>query len=324
MATHDRRFLSINLSKVCRHRGGSFPDQLAYIARTVATNPRTGAESNYQSEGPVETAGIIGWGGSRDELISSAVFSEKRQKAVEGRHLILALPHELNRADRRQSTESMADYLVKNYGVAVVFAVHPPSKAGDQRNWHAHLLFTSRRVEAGRSLGKKTREWDSLKTGGRHVEELRAWWCASLNAKLSENGRDANIEHRSYERLGIEGAPTTHKGERTAIERSRKKSINPAPVSLDPKLRTLPPLLKTSAEDEAVIVSDYPICRPGMPFPSAPKPSEAAIVAKPITPELPPAELAELADPLEVAVMEMKHRRKLRPMPTPSLGREQA
>jgi len=241
MVTHELRFLSISLSKVRRHTGGSFPRQIAYITRSSAVNPRTGTESNYQSEGPVESSGITGWARTQDDLIAAAVFAEKRKKAVEARHLILALPHEFNRMERLQSVEEMAAYLVQNYGVAVAFAVHPPAEEGDQRNWHAHLLFTSRRVVGGCELGKKTRELDSLKTGGGHVSALRSWWCATLNAQLLKNECNANLEHRSYEKLGLEGAPTTHRGERSvAIERARLKSPHTALASGAQKFRPLP------------------------------------------------------------------------------------
>ena len=318
MAHLDLRFLSISLVKVCRHKGASFPDKLAYIARTDATNPRTGAKSDYRAEGPVETVGVAGWDGSRDELIDCAVFSEVRKKAVEGRHLILALPHEFNRDERRGGVEKMASHLVTNYGVAVAFAIHPPAAEGDQRNWHAHLLFTSRRVVGGRSLGKKTRELDSLKTGGGHVGKLRAWWCAALNTTLLETGRTANIEHRSFERLGIEGVPTKHRGERrVAIQRAHARSQASAPkeldktVMLDSQMETISTAPEIIPDKPRPAFADMFRCRPGQPWPKLGSPIGVKIeTPKQIPATLVPVEPSDLTEPAQPS-------RKLKALRTP-------
>lgn len=217
------RFLSMSIRKVRRHDGDSFAQQSAYINRTVVINPRTGHRHDYRKKDAVEVTGIAGWKGTHDQLVSAAVFSEKRRKAVEGRMAILALPEEFSQDERHAVTMQCAEYLAEKYQVAVAYAIHSPPEKGDQRNWHAHLLFTSRRVTEGLRLGHKTREWDALKTGGDHTEAFRSWWCAALNMTLQTGGRTANIQHKSFARLGIEDrAPSKHNGERrTEIIRKR-------------------------------------------------------------------------------------------------------
>ena len=237
------RFLSVRIAKVCRHRGDSFSRQVAYIWRSIAVNPRTGQQYDFRKAGPVEATGLVGWKGEPEELIVAATFAERRQKAVEGRVAILALPHEFTRKQRLAVVEDCAERLAKKFHVAVVFAIHPPPEDGDERNWHAHLLFTSRRVE-GRTLGRKTRELDSFKTGGKHVEEFRATWCSGLNALLLKNGHRPNVEHKSFARLGVKAKPTRHRGERqTAIIRKRVRTASlsqPATIAPRENLRPLP------------------------------------------------------------------------------------
>lgn len=207
---------------VRRHRRDSFAKQVAYIARCQALNPRTGRKHNFAKKGSVEAIGIEGWRGTAEELIAAAVANEPRAKAVEGRMIISALPHEFTARRRLEHARKCATYLRKKFSVAVFWAIHPPSKEGDDRNHHIHFLITSRRVVLERFLTKKTRELDDRKTGGPLIEALRRNWTAMMNAVLEADGHNANLEHRSFKRLGINQVPTKHLGERrTAIARKR-------------------------------------------------------------------------------------------------------
>lgn len=52
-----------------------------------------------------------------------------------------------------------ATNLSQKYQIAVDVAVHAPDKAGDNRNYHAHLLLTTRQIKQSENdifeLGKK-------------------------------------------------------------------------------------------------------------------------------------------------------------------------
>jgi hypothetical protein len=184
----------------------------------------------------------MGWEGTLGELVEEAVMSERRIKAVEGRIAIVALPHELSQKERLALVRTCAAFLVRKFRVAVLYAIHPPPTGGSEFNWHAHLLFTSRRVIAGRALGLKTRELDSFKTGGTHIEAFRSWWCNAMNAALRQGGHEGNVEHKSFARLGDRTEPGCHKGERlTAIARCRQRRLRPLPIpEVIPALQPLP------------------------------------------------------------------------------------
>ena len=236
MPPHAHRHLSIRIRPVRRHEGDSFARQVAYIGRTTQLDPRTGVRYDYSGGEETEATGIVGWVGDIDSLVAAAAFAEprRRSKAVEGRIVILALPVEFTKAERRQATWRCARYFAAVFGVAVAAAIHRPPEGGDRRNWHAHLLFTSRIVQAGAALGAKTRALDTLKTGPQLIEKFRAWWCAELNSLLQEAGHAVTIEHKSFARLGIQRQPSRHEGEtRTAISRRRelKKSATIRPLS---------------------------------------------------------------------------------------------
>jgi hypothetical protein len=235
MTTALRRYLSMNLKKACRHRRRPFARQAAYIGRLAAVDPRTAVGYDFSGKSDIEAWGLMGFAGTLKELIEEVSSSERRDKAVEGRELTLALAHELSAAQRLALVRKCVLYLIRKFKVAVFFALHPPAAGGDQRNWHAHILFTSRKVVNGVRLGEKTRELDSLVTGGRHVEEFRAWWTGAQNEVLRAGGHFANLEYRSLERLGIEGNPGRHLGERrSAIRRRRAPRRLPTPMGQTP------------------------------------------------------------------------------------------
>lgn len=100
--------------------------------------------------------------------------------------------------------------------MVVTAALHAPSRRGDERNYHAHILMTTRRMEET-GLGKKTRELDGGREEVRHIREYAA---QVINEALERAGVDEWVDHRSFQDRGIELEPTQHLGqEATAMER---------------------------------------------------------------------------------------------------------
>ena len=96
-------------------------------------------------------------------------------------------------------------------------AIHRPGRTGDQRNHHAHILLTTRRLTAA-GFTEKTRELDDLKTG--EIGRWRARFAEVQNARLREAGVEARVDHRSLEAQEIDREATIHLGPTaTALER---------------------------------------------------------------------------------------------------------
>ena len=103
---------------------------------------------------------------------------------------------------------------------------------GDERNFHAHILTTTRQIEAT-GLGAKTSiEWadtDRAKQGlGPAKEEItaiRERWAVLTNEKLQALGLESRIDHRSLDAQGEQRIPGQHLGPSvTAIERRGEPS----------------------------------------------------------------------------------------------------
>ncbi|NNA15192.1 MobA/MobL family protein [Pseudomonas lundensis] len=99
------------------------------------------------------------------ELWNRVEAAEVRKNARVAREVLVALRAELSPAQRRELTQGIAQALADRYGTAGTLAAHTPDREGDQRNHHAHILMTTRRLEPSGALGEKTRELDDVKRG---------------------------------------------------------------------------------------------------------------------------------------------------------------
>jgi len=225
--------LSVKL--VTRGAGRSSTAAAAYRAATRVHDERTGLVFDYSRKRGVEHTEIVlpsaqrdvGWAHDRERLWNAAELAEKRKDARVAREYEVALPHELNAAQRRDLVRAFAQDLADRHRGAIDVAIHRPHREGDTRNHHAHLLATTRVVtDAG--LGEKTSiEWKDadrakrgLEPGRIEVTAIRSRWAAIVNEHLAEHGHSARIDHRSLDAQGLDREPTYHKGPAvTAIER---------------------------------------------------------------------------------------------------------
>src|SRR5580692_561399 len=88
----------------------------------------------------------LDWATHRSRLWNAVERSEPRPNARVAREYVLALPHELNAEQRTVLARTFAREISDRYHNAVDLAVHRPRT--DPRNFHAHLLTTTREVNA--------------------------------------------------------------------------------------------------------------------------------------------------------------------------------
>lgn len=217
----------LSVKTVSRSTGRSAVAAAAYRTGDTLTNERDGRQHDYANRTGVDESFIIApsgceWAHNRSALWNAAEQTEKRSNSVTAREYVLALPAELDAKDRADLARSFASAVVERYGVAADVALHAPSAGGDDRNYHAHILTTTREVEPD-GLGKKTRILDAAKTGGPEIESLRELWAMQCNELLERHQKPARIDHRSYERQGVDEIPTLHLGPTsTTMERKHK------------------------------------------------------------------------------------------------------
>lgn len=204
-----------SMKTISRSSGRSATAAIAYRAGETITDERTGEVHRYEfKKGVVETGIVLPanapeWASNRARLWNEAEQAEKRKNSTVAREIVLALPIELNETERAELVKSFAKKLVEKHRCAVDFAIHEPSKKGDDRNHHAHLLMTTRRLDKD-GFTEKTRELDDRKSG--FVVKWREEWANHVNAHLLQAGIWDTVSHLSLAEQGIDREPTKHRG----------------------------------------------------------------------------------------------------------------
>src|SRR3546814_312256 len=206
-----------------RSAGRSATAAAAYRAGVEITDERTGLVHDYTRKQGVEHSELMlptdapEWAADRERLWNAAEMAETRKNATVAREYEIALPVELSADERRELALGLAREISERHGVAVDVSIHAPGREGDQRNHHAHLLTTTRRL-GPEGLGEKTRELDQKQSG--EVERWRERWAEMQNRALELANVPDRVDHRSHQRQGIEQEPTVHMGpSATAMER---------------------------------------------------------------------------------------------------------
>jgi len=225
----------LSVKAISRSAGRSATAAAAYRAADRIEDRRTGEVHDYTRRRGVEGAEIVlprgapEWAQDRAQIWNAVEESETRKNSTVAREIEVALPAELSSADRRKLARDFAAELAERHGVAADVAIHQPGNGGDSRNYHAHILVTTRRLE-GEGFTEKTREWNGP-DGKETVQHWRARWAELVNERLQEKGIDARIDHRSLEEQGIERVPTRHLG--PAATGYERRTGEPSRRSLD-------------------------------------------------------------------------------------------
>ena len=287
----------LSVKAVSRGGGRSAVACAAYRQAESLHDERTGQTHDYERKRGVEARlllmpdGVGGssvmagenWTAERERLWNAAEAAERRKDARVAREYELALPHELDAASRRRLVTVFAGELVERFGVAVDAAIHAPGREGDRRNWHAHVLTTTRKAtpdglgeKAAIELSDTARAKLGLGSGAAEIEGLREVWGALINRELERARVAERVDHRSYARQGRGEQARQHLGpaasslERKAARLARRQEAPesvpespaasvqerpregsgaaPAPV-VPPRQAPNPPLASRSAAD---------------------------------------------------------------------------
>lgn len=216
----------------------------AYRAAEKLTNERDGQTHDFTRKEGVEHAEIVlpeassaDWAKDRSKLWNAAEFSENRKDARVAREFEIGLPHELTKEQRLELTREFAAELADRYGAAVDFAIHRPHEESDVRNHHAHVMMTTRKVEAKGLGGKTHMEWKNerllgqgLPTSHMQLRDIRQSWEDIANEHLAKAGLEIRVDHRSHAERGLEIAPTEHMGVHATQMQRRGKPVDRARV----------------------------------------------------------------------------------------------
>lgn len=233
---------------VSRGKGKSAVAAAAYRSGEKLTNEWDGLTHDYTKKGGVVHSEILLPAhappafSDRITLWNSVELSEKSNNAQLAREVEIALPVELSREEQTRLVREYCSSQFVSKGMIADFNLHDTGGG----NPHAHILLTMRPMdEKGAWLPKskkeyvldengekirlpsgryKTRKVDLVDWNNRENAEVwRRAWADLANEYLEKNNRPERIDHRSYERQGIDQIPTVHVG--VSATQMEKKGI---------------------------------------------------------------------------------------------------
>ena len=234
----------LSVKTIKRSAGRSATAAAAYRVGERIECQREGRVHDYTRKQGIEETFILApkdapdWASDRSRLWNEAEASETRRNSVTAREWELALPSEISAEARSQITRQFAEELVSRYGVAVDVAIHAPHREGDQRNHHAHVLTSTRKLEAG-GFTAKTRVLDSAKTGGVEIEQMRGLWAELQNRALERVGEVERVDHRSLEKQRDAAQERGDKLSAEELDRDPELKLGPAANSMERRAKAM-------------------------------------------------------------------------------------
>ena len=290
----------LNLKTFGRAGGSSAASAAAYRAGERIRDERTGRTYDHSERLDVLHKEIVlpsqfadedmAWARDRSSLWNTAESAETRKDARVAREYLVALPVELSPPQRLELVRGFSQELSDRYGFAVDFAVHAPRDfpGSDPRNFHAHLLATTREVKLEGLAAKTTlemRDGDRRKLGLppviNELLHVRQRWAAVANEALQQSHIAARIDHRSLEAQGIDREPRPQIP-RAAFEMERHGYRS---VVADRMRREFEERLQVRRERaagrEEHVPSEPALAKPTAAEPAVPEPAAKAPVTKP-------------------------------------------
>lgn len=208
----------------------------------ISYGPAPMAAQRY-IENPVKTMsdeGLASFGTIGSTMAERQSFWEQvhATEAKNGRtqlRLVLELPHEANDAIRLEIVRRFTWDAFEQNGIPYWAAIHRPTGKNDDRNYHAHIVFTDR--PARKMINPQTGEqvWDFTITtqerdSSRHYitkrpflqnknramsskdypKALRQLYAHTANIVLSSHGVPVRYDPRSYKDMGLDIEPMPH------------------------------------------------------------------------------------------------------------------
>ena len=190
----------LRASMISRSAGRSATGAAAYRAGELIHDERTGLDFDYRARSGVTHVEILApahapdWVHDRSELWNRVEAAETRKNSQLAREIRVALPAELDHEARVELVRAFCQRSFVDRGMVADIALHAPGLTGDERNHHAHILLTTREIDAD-GFTTKNRDWNAVAV----LEDWREAWAQDSNAALEQAGHALRIDHRTLE-----------------------------------------------------------------------------------------------------------------------------
>ncbi len=225
-----------SIKNIGRSNGRSAVAAAAYRSGEKLVDSVYGKEQDYTKKTGIEYKNIYVPSQANENLLDRQTLWNEVEKselkkngdlkttARLAKEFEIAFPHEVDADTRKRMLDELAQTLVKNHNVIVDAVIHAPhTKSGsDERNYHAHIMFTTRSINEQGELGKKAREFND--NGKNLTLAYRELWANMVNRELEQLGIQERVSHLSYSDLKYDLEPTIHEGSK--ITQLRRQGID--------------------------------------------------------------------------------------------------
>ena len=271
-----------HVTQIKRSAGQSAVAAAAYRSGEKLHSEYYGEDSDYTRKGGVICSEILlpphvpSSFSDRETLWNEVEKAERGKKAQLAYSFDIALQNEFSMEENiNLARQFLLDSFVSRCMV-VDFSVHSPDKEdGGISNPHFHVMCPIRPILPNGKWGNKQRREYVLDEDGNRIrdeegnyvfnaipttnwgnpETLEAWrqaWAELCNAKFAEKGLDCLIDHRSFERQGVEQLPTQHEG--PTVRAMEAKGIRTDKGDLNRWIRKTNAMLRETKQKIAALI----------------------------------------------------------------------
>jgi ATP-dependent exoDNAse (exonuclease V) alpha subunit len=268
----------MSIKIITRGAGKSAVAAAAYRSGETLTNEYDGVTHDYTHKGGIFHSEILLPSNAPTEYTNRSVLwnavekTERYKTAQLAREIEVSLPRELSRDESIELARRFVQNTFVDKGMCADICFHDKDKGN---NPHAHIMLTMRPINPDGSWGAKSKSINGRKiptvdwNDRDNAEKWRSLWADYLNEALALKGIEERVDHRSYERQGIDQIPTVHMGvavlqmERRGIVTERgnyNREIdkrNKLLRSLNARIRKLEDWTKESREEELTLVEAF-------------------------------------------------------------------
>ena len=242
-----------HVTQIKRSAGQSAVAAAAYRSGEKLHSEYYGEDSDYTRKGGVVCSEILLPAHAPPEYADRETLWNAVEKVEQGKKAQLAYSFDIalqNEFSMEENINLARQFLLEQFvirGMIVDFAVHSPDQEdGGISNLHFHVMCPIRPMEPNGKWGNKQRREYVLDESGNRIpdgtgdymfnavpttdwgspETLEHWrqaWAELCNAKFAEKELSCRIDHRSYERQGVDLLPTVHEG--PAVRAMERKGI---------------------------------------------------------------------------------------------------
>ena len=253
---------------ISRGKGKSAVAAAAYRSGEKIINEYDGMIHDYTRKGGIVHTEILLPDNAPPEFSDRSILwnavekIEKAKNSQLAREIEIALPKELTAEQQKNLVKDYCKNHFVSVGMCADICIH------DKRdgNPHAHIMLTMRPFNEDRTWGEKQKKEYAFDSNGNKIydkkkrqykcksipttdwneqtkaEEWREAWANIANEYLQRHNIDERIDHRSYERQGIDKIPSIHLG--VAASQMERRGIQTDRGNRNRKIKTDNQLLR--------------------------------------------------------------------------------